>query len=276
LKVPVLVTLQGDDVFLDFLQAPYRQQAFDEIGRLVGSVDGFLVHSRFYGDYMTEYFGLPAERIHRVPLGIDTADFRSRDASASRPPGTMPRRIGYLARLTPEKGFHILVEAFLDLRRRPGCEDVQLHVAGWLGEDYRAYAEAEFAKLRDAGLQDAFHYAGSVDRAGKVEFLSGLDVFSVPTTYRDPKGLFVLEALAAGVPVVLPNHGAFPEVIESTGGGRLVEPGDPHSLAEQLHRLLNERETRAALATAGQAAVHEHYSAQRMAEGTLEVLRRFA
>ncbi|MCH5375171.1 MAG: glycosyltransferase family 4 protein, partial [Planctomycetes bacterium] len=276
LKVPVLVTLQGDDVFLDhYLRAPYRQQALDEIRRLVASVDGFLVHSRFYGDFMTEYFGLNAERVHRVPLGIDTLDFQPIRDDATRRQVTAPRRIGYLARLTPEKGLHVLVDAFIELRQRPGCEDVELHVAGWLGDDERPYAEAEFAKLRDAGLHDALRFAGSVDRAGKIEFLSKLDVFTVPTTYRDPKGLFVLEALAAGVAVVQPNHGAFPELLEITGGGCLAEPGDPRSLADQLHRLLNEPETRAALATAGQAAVHGRCNAQRMAEGTLEVFRRF-
>jgi glycosyltransferase involved in cell wall biosynthesis len=274
-SAPVLVTLQGDDVFLDSLPEPYRQQAMEQIGRLIGSVDGFLVHSRFYARAMTEYFGLTPQRVHRVPLGIDTSGFSSPCPISAARPADAPRRIGYLARLTREKGLHILVDAFLDLRQRSGFQDVQLHLAGWLGSEHREYAQAQFAKLEAAGLQDAFHYAGVVDRADKIRFLSGLDVFSVPTTYKDPKGLFVLEALAAGVPVVEPHHGAFPELLESTGGGCLAEPGDARSLADQLARLLNDPEQRSAMAAAGQTFVHQHLNSHRMAEGTLEVLRRF-
>jgi glycosyltransferase involved in cell wall biosynthesis len=275
LNVPVLVTLQGDDIFLDFLPEPYRQQAFEQIRNLADSVDGFLVHSRYYAEAMSKYFGLPPERIHWVPLGIDARGFQYPSSAKLEMQVSKPRRIGYLARLTPEKGLHILVDAFLMLRERPGCEDVQLHIAGWLGEDHRGYAEEQFARLKTAGLDDAYHYAGTVDRAGKIEFLSGLDVFTVPTIYRDPKGLYVLEALAAGVPVVQPDHGAFSELLEVTGGGCLFEPGNPQALADQLHRLLDDPELRARLGIAGQQVVHQRLNPENMAEGTLQVLRKF-
>lgn len=274
-NVPVLVTLQGDDVFLDALTEPYRQQAMDQIGRLIDSIDGFLVHSQFYAEKMTEYFGLPPERIHRVPLGIDTADFLLLGDPAERLRADQPRRIGYLARLTREKGFHILVDAFIELRRRSGFEDVQLYAAGWLGNEHRAWAEAEFAKLQVAGLQESFHYVGSVDRAGKLEFLSGLDLFTVPTMYPDPKGLFVLEALAAGVPVVQPDHGAFPELLQQTGGGRLVLPNNPVALADELADLLNQPAQRQSLASAGRQAVLQHFNSHSMAVGTLQTLQQF-
>ena len=74
----------------------------------------------------------------------------------------------------------------------------------------------------------------------KVRFLHGIDVLSVPTTYREPKGLYVLEALANGVPVVQPRHGSFPELIEATGGGLLVNPDDPHDLARALRQLFDD------------------------------------
>jgi glycosyltransferase involved in cell wall biosynthesis len=124
-------------------------------------------------------------------------------------------------------------------------------------------------------LQDAFHYEGAVDRAGKIAFLSDLDVFTVPTTYRDPKGLFVLESLAAGVPVVQPDHGAFPELLELTGGGCLVEPGDPRALADRLEGLLNDPRRRLAIAASAQAVVHQRLNSRCMAEGTASVLRQF-
>jgi glycosyltransferase involved in cell wall biosynthesis len=282
LPAPLLVTLQGDDIFLDDLPEPYKKQAFAEIRRLAGSVDGYLVHSRFYADHMAEYFGIDREAIHLVPLGIDTHDFGDGDAAGDVPavgsnPDTnhRPPTVGYLARLAPEKGLHVMVDAFLELRRRPGMEHARLHLAGWLGEPQRPYAEEQFQKLREAGLGDAFYYAGAVDRRRKIDFLRGLDVFSVPTTYRDPKGLFYLEALAAGVPVVAPAHGAFPELLSQTGGGRLIPPGDPLRLADALHELLLDPQERRRLGSEGRRNVHARFHADAMAQNTLDCLRSF-
>ncbi|MBI2479961.1 MAG: glycosyltransferase family 4 protein [Planctomycetia bacterium] len=289
LNVPVVVTLQGDDIFLESLPEPYKSKAFAEIRKLVEHIDAFLTHSQFYARFMSEYLGIPSKKFRVVPLGIDTRDFppldqhpvvgrssvvgRSPDPVVGRSPDHLT--IGYLARLAPEKGLHVLVDAFIELKKREATRDVRLEIAGWLGENNRTYAEAEFARLRAAGLQNHFHYAGSISREEKVGFLRRLDVFSVPTIYLEPKGLFVLEALAAGVPVVLPSHGAFPELIEATGGGRLVAPNDPIALADELERTLLDPTSRQRMGQAGAQAVHERYNAETMARATLAVLSEF-
>jgi len=272
LGTPILVTLQGDDIFLESLPEPYRRQALDEIQRLVASVDGFLVHSRFYADRMSYYLGIPREKIYLVPLGIDTGDFSSELPKRDQTGNDRPLTVGYLARLAKEKGLHVLVDAFIELHKRPEVQDVELRVAGWIGESNQEYATTAFRKLDAAGLHGKYHYDGSVDRHGKLEFLKKLDVLSVPTTYEEPKGLFVLEALAAGVPVVQPNHGAFPELLEALGGGCLVTPNDPVALADQLHHLLCHPEKRRQLAESGHAKVHSQFSAVAMANGTWSVI----
>ena len=109
-------------------------------------------------------------------------------------PAPAPPTVGYLARIAEEKGLHVLVDAFLELRQRPGMEDARLRIAGWLGPGQRAYAETQFARLRAAGAGDVFEYVGEIDRREKIAFLQSLALLSVPTTYREPKGLFVLEA----------------------------------------------------------------------------------
>jgi glycosyltransferase involved in cell wall biosynthesis len=213
-----------------------------------------------------------------VPLGIDTRDFEG--INAEREEGSMergaakdrPLTVGYLARLAPEKGLHVLAEAFTLLRAMPGMEDARLRIAGWLGEANREYVEGIFNRLRSAGLADAFEFLGEIDRHAKVEFLSSIDVLSVPTTYREPKGLFVLEAMAAGVPVVQPEHGAFPEVLASTEGGLLHRPEDPQHLAERLHELLIDAERRNRLGNAGRRNVHAGRNAREMAIQTAQAL----
>jgi glycosyltransferase involved in cell wall biosynthesis len=273
LNLPVVVTLQGDDIFLADLTEPYKSQAFAEIGRLLPDIDGFIAHSRYYADFMAEYLGAPRERFEIVPLGLDTSDFEPllarTEEEQDRPP-----TIGYLARLAPEKGLHLLVDALLHLHRN-GDHQTRLRIAGWLGPQHQKYADEQFGKLRTSGLAERFEYVGEVDRPRKIEFLKSIDVLSVPTTYREPKGLFVLEALAAGVPVVQPSHGAFPELLERTGGGELVPPNDAIALAERLKSLLTDGLSRRQLARVAQRVIHGEYSAEKMAQRTLESLWKF-
>ena len=270
LNVPIVVTLQGDDIFLDFLPPKYREIVVDHIRMLAGAIDAFIVHSRFYGDLMCELLDIPASKLRFVPLGIDVADFQE---SGNHTPTVDKdfKTIGYLARLTPEKGLHVLTDAFLRLRKRR--DDVQLRIAGWLGTEHQAYVKQQFAKLTAAGLADHFEYRGVVDRSAKLAFLRDLDVFSVPTIYREPKGLFALEAMATGLPVVLPDHGAFPEMIAACQGGSLVRPEDPDHLADVLDQLLDDTERRAAFGQAGRDAVLHGRNADVMSQHTLNIYR---
>lgn len=267
LQVPVVVTLQGDDIFLQDLIPPYYDQAMKLMRELVPHIDLFIVFSQYYAEMMSEFLGIPHEKIRIVPLGMDVVGFpESPRTQATAGPPT----VGYLARLAPEKGLHVLVDAFLLLKRMPGMENCRLKIAGWLGNDRKSYAEEQFSRLRQAGWAEDFEYLGVIDRQEKIDFLTSLDLFSVPTTYREPKGLFVLEALAAGTPVVQPNHGAFPELLARTGGGLLSEPDNPRDLAECMARLLGQPEQARTLGNTGQLYVHSQANADRMADATWE------
>lgn len=280
LDVPILVTLQGDDVFLDALPEPYHSAARKEIERLSAYVDGFLVHSRYYADHMAQYLNIPRERFHQVRLGITTGHVDpSPDDSTQRVAvcevESRAPTVGYLARLAPEKGLHVLCDAFVQLRQHPETANAQLRIAGWLGAEHDAYFRQALKKLDESGCGHAFQYDGEVDHQQKGEFLRNIDVLCVPTTYREPKGLYVLEALAAGVPVVQPRHGAFPELLEATGGGRLANPNDAADHAEQLVELLTNAPLRRELGRRGQEAVRRHFSADAMAESIKRVYEQF-
>lgn len=278
----IVVILQGDDIFLDYLPEAARGEAVRLCQRLAESVDCFVVNSRFYRDKMAELFAIPHEKFTIVPLSIDAQPFADTAAAAVGPspehPGGPGRsesefRIGYLARVSPEKGLHHLVEAFLRLASRPGHESTTLHVAGWLGETHREYLRGLQRRVEAAGYGDRFVYHGSPSLAGKIAFLRSLDVLSVPTEYADPKGLFVLESLAAGVPVVQPGHGAFPELIESTCGGLLFPPGDLDALCEAIDRLRANPQLRRELAAAGRERLAQVHAIEAAAERMETLLR---
>ena len=97
----------------------------------------------------------------------------------------------------------------------------------------------------------------------------------MPTTYKEPKGLFALEALANGVPVVLPRHGSFPELVDTTGGGILVDTQSPSAIAKGILQLMNNMKYREELGQHGKEVVHRLFSDNVMAEETLAVYQKY-
>jgi glycosyltransferase involved in cell wall biosynthesis len=221
---------------------------------------------------MADYLGVPRESIHVVLPGINLAGHGGPALPRSEPPYT----IGYFARICPEKGFHRVVEAFIQLRQRPGAPAAKLKAGGWLGENNRPYFNEQVKRLEAAGLGGDFEHTDCPTHDDKVRFLRSIDVLCVPTTYREPKGLYVLEAWANGVPVVLPAHGSFPELVESTGGGLLVDPHSITELADGLARALTDHTFRHRAGLAGEAAVRDRFTAQVMARETVALLERVA
>lgn len=271
LNVPIVATLQGDDIFLDALPESFRLQSMTWIQRNCASVDAYIATCRYYADYMSSFLGLPRDRFHVVYPGIHAEKFRPKGGDGDPEDRPKDPVIGYLARIAPEKGLHILADAFIRLRqRRPGLK-ARLHITGWLGEHNRPYWEEVWRNLSRAGLAKDVHRFETPDHESKVKFLHAVDVFSVPAPYREPKGLYLLEAWAAGCPVVQPAHGSFPELIEQTRGGVLFTPGDVDALAESLAILSEEAPRRRQLGELGQHAVRERFTAQRMARDTLNV-----
>jgi glycosyltransferase involved in cell wall biosynthesis len=182
-------------------------------------------------------------------------------------------RVGYFARIAPEKGLHVLADAYVRFRRRIGRAASKLLAAGYMASDQASYLKDVRDILAAAGLENEFHYRGEVDRAGKLGFMGEIDLLSVPATYDEPKGMFLLEAMAAGVPVVQPRRGGFTEMVEKTGGGLLVEPDNPDRLADGLYQLWSDAATRNALGERAYAGVRAHYTIEQSAARMLAAYR---
>jgi glycosyltransferase involved in cell wall biosynthesis len=269
-NVPVLCSIQGDDIFLDALPEKHRTEAVKLIHDNAARIDLFVATCNYYADHMASLFGVPREKFEVVYPGLNLQGHGGERA----PRLDRPFTIGYFARIDPAKGLHHLVDAYLLLRQQPGLPRVRLRVSGWLGDHQKPYLEAQRLKLEGAGLLSEFEYFECPDFSSKVRFLHSLDVLSVPTTYHEPKGLYVLEALANGIPVVQPAHGSFPELIERTGGGVLVKPDDPGALAAALRKLADAPHEAAALGLRGKEVVHRDFSAERMARETVALYER--
>jgi glycosyltransferase involved in cell wall biosynthesis len=268
MKVPVCCTLQGEDLFLGSLREPFRNESLRLIRENAASVDAFIAVSHFGARSMAELLGIDRDRIHVVPLGMSFDGFTTGNARDAE-----PFTIGYLARIAPEKGLHFLCDAYRILRSRAGLSPSRLWAAGYIAPEQTSYLAGIHKSMDSWGLSDQFRYHGELDRPGKLNFLKSLSVFSVPEIYDDPKGMFLLEALACGIPVVQPRRGAFSEIVEATGGGILVEPDRPEALAEGLMELWQNPQRRIALGDQGSRAVREQYTAVRMADAALAIYR---
>jgi glycosyltransferase involved in cell wall biosynthesis len=267
LGVPVVCELTGEDIFLDAMAGPDRLRVRDVIRRRAGDVTRFVATSDYYALRMAEYLDIPREQIDVVYSGIAERYFT--DPPAHRT-GHGPT-IGYLARICSEKGLGRLIDAMEILRKLPGMDDVRLRVAGYIGgRDTKWYAALR-KRVADAGLGAHVEWLGEVDRAAKMAMLDSIDVFSVPTAYAEPKGIYVLEAMARGVPVVQPAHGSFPELLGLTGGGVLVPPGDASALAHTIAELLRDEPRRRELGRIGRETVRARFTEELMAEGMVRV-----
>jgi glycosyltransferase involved in cell wall biosynthesis len=273
IKRPICCTLQGEDLFLEGLIEPYRQRALDLIRRQVSNVDRFVAVSEFYVPVMSRLLGVPADRMAVVPLGINLSGYERH--SSARPDDDV-FRIGYFARIAPEKGLQALAEAYVLFRKRTAGVRARLDAAGYLSRADEPYLERVRETLNRAGLAGEFTYRGAVDRNGKLAFLGSLDLLSVPATYDEPKGVFLLEAMASGVPVVQPRRGAFTEIVEKTGGGLLVAPDDSEALADGLYRLWQDPELKKSLGERGFDGVRADYSIARSTDRMLTVYESIA
>jgi glycosyltransferase involved in cell wall biosynthesis len=268
LGCPIVMTLQGEDLFLEGLPASYRAEALDLIRAQVAHVDLFIAVSQYYADFMREYLGIPADKLRVAGLGI-SLDGVTEPAPLARDPFT----IGYFARIAPEKGLHVLAETYRILRLERGLPPSRLRAAGYLPPEHEAYFDKIRRDLSTAGLAGEFEYAGAPDRHAKFAFLRSLDVLSVPSPYHEPKGLYLLEAMACGVPVVQPPHGAFPELIAKTGGGLLAHSDTPADLATRLMDIWRQPDEARELGRRGRAGVTAHYTVAHMAETVLGAYR---
>lgn len=270
LGVPIVCSLQGEDLFLDTLAEPYKSKALAKLRSLAGEVEAFVSNSAYYADHMSALLGLDRQRIFIVPMGLKIEDFHL-EGETDLP--WEPFTVGYLARICPEKGFAVAVEAFRHLAERAGKEKVRLKVAGYLGAVDKEFFRRQMERIREWGLEDAVEVVGEVDREGKLSFLRSVHALAVPTLYKEPKGLFAIESMACGVPVVLPEHGGFPEML-AHGGGRLVEPDNPHAVASTLHELMGDRDGHRQLVEEARATVRERHHIDSTARSMLEVYGR--
>jgi glycosyltransferase involved in cell wall biosynthesis len=264
-NVPVVCSLQDEDVWVDAMHENRREAMWQLLATKSRDVAAFIAVSDYFAGVMKTKMSIPEAKIHVVPIGVDPS------AYAWKEPATVPRAIGYVSRLCPENGFEVLVDAFILLRKNPAFSDVRLHATGGSTGDDAAFIRRQREKLRAAGLENDFTLQPGFTQPELQSFLHSVTLLSVPVLNGEAFGLYQLEALACGVPLVQPALGAFPEIARETGGGVIYEPNTPVALAAKLEAVLADPEGLRAMSRAGRRAVEEKYNCSRISSELVRI-----
>ena len=264
LGIPILSFLQGEDGFLDSLLPEFRQDAWELIGVDARTLDGCISPSRFFANLMGQRLGIAPEKILLLPNGISLDGYPAERVEPGEP------TLGYFARICPEKGLDLLIDAFIQLKQSGEHPRLKLAVAGTLPKENESFLKGQKRKITAAGLDQFVVFRPNLSREEKIDFLSQLSLFCVPARVPEAFGLYVIEAMATRVPVVLPNHGAFPEILEKTGGGITYSTTEPKSLLHALGKQLRDPSGCSAMGKQGRAAVHEKFCNEGLARQLVE------
>ena len=260
----IVCSLSGEDIFIDQIPAPHHATIVKLLREGAADVDHFVALNQFFATFMGERLAVRPEAVSVIPHGVDLAEF------PPEPPDLVARRrgrgnrlvVGFLARACPEKGLDQLIRALPLLAAR---HQVEILAAGATVDAERDYIAQCHAVARDLGVADRFRWLGQIDRSGKLDLLASVDVFLMPTTHAEAKGLPVIEAMAAGVPIGASNHGAFPELLDDQRAGLLHTPGDPADLASKIAAILDDESLASRLGRHGHALARERHTAHQMA-----------
>jgi glycosyltransferase involved in cell wall biosynthesis len=270
LGVPVACMLQDEDGFLDGLDSAYEEQAWQIISERVADVDVFISVSKYYADLMQQKLRLETDRVHVVYVGVLLDSLE-----ASQPRDIVPQvpAVGFLSRMCSDKGLDTLVDAFIMLKKYEKLKDLKLKIAGGRRADDEEFINQIRKKLESFSLIHDVEFLHNFDRTTKLEFLRTLSVLSVPEKQPVAYGLYVLEALASGVPVVQPASGVFPELLEMTDGGVLFEPNNASALAKALEMFLMDLDYSRDIGEKGRKAVIEKFNIAQTVEEIVRIYK---
>ncbi|MSU64207.1 MAG: glycosyltransferase family 1 protein [Pedosphaera sp.] len=274
LGAPVACLLGGEDSFLDGLPKSIRDASWAVLTARCRDVDLFLPPTHYFAALMSQRLQLRPDHVAVLPVGINLDGYPASRGSPQLEASDVAPVLGFFARMCQQKGLDTLIDAFILLKKSRAVAKLRLHVGGGCGPGDEPFVAEQRRKLESAGVLADVEFFPNVDHARKIEFLQGLTVFSTPALYGEAFGLYLIEALAAGVPIVQPRHAAFPEIIEATGGGILCEPGNAASLAGAIEFLVLDPTRAREMGERGRQAVREKFGIDQMAGKLVQLVKQ--
>ena len=265
LRVPVVCTLQDEDTWVDVMSDPNRHKVWELMSENAGYVDRFISVSEYFKGVALEKMTIAPEKIITLHIGVDPADYTFRNSIEKK------RTIGFISRMSHENGLDILVDAFLLLKKQPAYDDVQLIVTGGQTGDDTKFLKKVRDTIRNTGYVSSVDFHKDFEGEGRQEFFTKASVISVPVRHGEAFGIYIAESMASGIPVVQPALGAFPEILEKTGGGIIYDENTPEKLSLALRELLDNRPRLEKMSTDARIGAEQHLNIHELAKGLVNV-----
>ncbi|MGF1586722.1 MAG: glycosyltransferase family 4 protein [Bacteroidales bacterium] len=270
LRVPVICSLQDEDVWVDVMSESNREKVWNLMSEKGKDVDAFISVSHFFTAFSMGKMDIPEEKVYTLHLGVDPDDYKFINSLEK------DRSIGYLSRMCEENGLDILIDAFLILKKEASNNDIILYITGGSTGDDTAYIKAQKKKIKNAGLEAQVVFLGHFDNHERHIFFERVSVLSVPVRKGEAFGIYLTEAMASGIPVVQPALGAFPEIVEATGGGLIYDENTPEKLAGSLQALLSDKKLLGEKSINARKGVEEKFNIKKKAASLVEIYEKVA
>lgn len=268
IDVKIVCSLLNEDDWIEEMAEPYKSRAWEMIARESEYIDSFITPSKYYRDLFLNKTKLINKNISIVPLGFDP-EINPPSKSKENTPA-----LGFFSRLNFNNGLDKIVDAFIKLKMEDRIPGLKLIICGGFTGDDKPFISAQLKKVRESGFADNLNIYNEFHGEKKIRFFNDVDLVSVPVNKYDGYGLYILEANCAGVPVLQPATGGFPEILETTGGGVIYSPDTTDSLADNIFRMFSDREQLIKYGEKGKEMVRARLSLSKMADGLSAVYNK--
>ena len=263
--VPVVCSLQDEDVWVDAMEESWRERIWQLMAEKSRYVDAFIAVSSYFAGFMQDKMHIPSDKIHIVHIGVNPENYLYSS------PATSPQSIGYLSRICEENGFEILADAFILLKSDRQFESLKLKITGGMTGDDKPFLHRQIEKFEKKNLLKDIEIQYEFNTDDLKDFFKSLSVLSVPVLKGEAFGLYQIEALASGVPLVQPDLGAFPEIIRASGGGVIYSPNTAEALADKMKDVLSDPSKLLEMSISGRRSVEEKFNCRKLTQNMLNI-----
>jgi glycosyltransferase involved in cell wall biosynthesis len=268
LKIPVVCSLQDEDVWVDAMNEDYGQKVWNLMSEKAKEVDAFIAVSDYYASQMKLKMRIPDSKLYVVPIGIDPGLYQYSE------PAQNPPVVAFLSRMNHENGFEIFIDACLLLKHNPKFKNVKIKLSGGYTGDDKSFINKQVKKLRKQGFFGDVEFVEKFDKESRSEFFQNSTLLSVPVLKGEAFGTYQLESLACGTPLVQPALGAFPEIVQTTGGGAVFSPNTAEALADKWIEILSNPQGIKEMAEKGRQSVLDKFTNNALTKRVLNVYEK--
>jgi glycosyltransferase involved in cell wall biosynthesis len=268
LNVPVICSLQDEDVWVDNMKPEFIDNVWNLMQEKANDIDMFVSVSHYYSEFMRNKLHISEDKLTTLHLGVDPDDYNYINAAQK------PLNIGFLSRLCHENGLDILIDAFILLKSNPAFCQIKLLLTGGYTSDDQHFLKVQKEKLKQAGLYGFVEFIEDFSQQNRHNFLDNVSVLSVPVRQGEAFGIYLTEAMAAGIPIVQPALGAFPEIIEKSGGGLVYANNTPEELCAALESILIDNQKIGSLSEKARNSVVEEFNIHKLTEKMMDVYQK--